>query len=501
VSYYGFGRGLGQIIPQASLPQTSVSATTQSGVTGLAVKAVVTDPSLPELSPFSVINLSYLQSTMSTALEAPLERVADAIISALPDALMSTIADVLGAVGQAIPLVGSVFQFVAGIVKIVDITSGWEAAAREEARARAASTCRSLLQDLAVQPSGGDLDPCQTCPTDIFFPIYPKTVESLMVLLSGNKPEPNNSRAYRDVGDGIAQPGSYWTIGGPNGELSYAFRPALGMALMRITEGSIFDPEEVALPNRADFEHFCNAELNTLKSAFGGVLAIASLKGGKLMSGQVVTVQDSVWWGQYGGLSTERRALFRAVRRGIQVASKYYGSLTDAGLSLWPVYMDLLLDAYDTGQLNDDFVAYVLGSQYLPATGGIWCGQAKTICGNIFPTSQDCSCTSEADNPCGYALARAIRKMVDSWRNTVQLPATKQGAIAIAQYRQTAAVIAAQVTAAAAGKAPPPPRFKYMHIDPKHRFVNLAPVPVKKAHPASALFGAGVAAAVIYFFL
>lgn len=490
MSYYaGFGQA-----PVPAEPSSLFSGTdlTQSGVTGLAVKALMTDPNAPPLSAFSSINLSYLQTTFGSVLEAPLENVANMAIAAMPDAVMAMISDVVSAVADVVdivPIVGQVFSFVAGIVKMATSL----APNQQELEARATADCQTFMRAFEASPSGGALDPCQMCPADIFYPSISFTGSGSFAL------ESLVSRAYRHLGYGLSYDAIALT--GPNGELPYMYRPALGMALMRITEGAIFDPLEVAATNRADFERWNGTDLDRLHQAFGGALATSALKGGSLASGHKPTIDDAMWWGQYGGIPADRRALFRAVRRGIQSASKYYGNPTDAGLSLWPIYMDLLINAYDTGMINDDWVAFVLGNMALDASDGgdhsaaKFCDGKSTGASFWLPTAEVCKLAmTAAQNPCGVALAKTIRKMVESWRSTTLFPATAHGRDQLAKYRAVALAKADQI----AGKAP---RFKYMHLDPKHRFRNIAPVPVKKAQPVSALWGAGAAAAAIYFLL
>lgn len=454
---------------------------TSAGAVGLATKATTIDPSVqsnvmisgllsgsPTLSPFSSINLAYLTPTLGNALNAPLQNAADAIIQALPDKLMGTIGQVVSAVASAVPVVGTVVGIITSLVDMLGALSE-QAKAADEAAAEGPA-CQQYLVQYAVTPTGGALDLCDTCPADLFFPsvIEDHSSDGMTVY----------AHDYRCMG---GYDGQYHA--GPNGEHRYAFRPALGQALMLLTEGSYFDPMEIAVQNRADFQ---NTVLN-------GYAQVHEMFGARLMAQSRYT--DGLWWSLHGGIPYDRRMLFQQVRRGIQGSSKNYGHLSDAGLSLWPIYMDLLVAAYDSGQLNDEWIKYALTHLYCPITGA-----ATTVDCNYWFGSPLMATVSRPIDDCAFpgcadALTRSISSMVQKWKNTVQNPGTANGWRDLDSYRQKAQDIAIHMTRPLVfqtGASMHPGFISH----PKARTA-----PPSKFHPSAAVLGAGAAAAVIYFFL
>jgi hypothetical protein len=541
---YGFRRALGD--------ESDVSSMSTGGALGLATKSILTDPSLvgaaglgkgpSALSPFSVINLSMLSGALSTQLEAGIESVADEVIAALPDTILSTVSNLVSDVMNVVPVIGPLFKTIFDAIEMA-FGGGQQAYIGSQQEEQ---TCQAFTAYFKTPSSGGGLDPCTTCPSDIFYPGTPTQMlpaNSYPVSVS-NPPAPtanpcdpmlpwgqqfcNNFKQYKvnafawNTTAGEAQvapvvnasPRSYTDLDfykpGPNWELTYMWRSALGQALMLVTEGGNIDPYEVTPTERAAYMAWQNKNYDAVRSGFTAYL---------LLQGRVA---EGTWWSTYGGVPPYRRAQFQAVRRGIQACAPQYAATPldkrDAGISLWPVYMDLLLNAFDTGQLNNEFVGYCLTYQLL--LGAISYGGAFEMAKNLggFLAKQDGTSivspyngillnqnlfgsgytyfTSDTSNAysisiCAQSMAGQISSLITNWSHTVQDPATNVGQDKLAQY-------AAQALAIGSGQDTG--GLKYM-VAVGPTMVGSPPPPVKKVHGSAALLGAATAAAAIYLFL
>lgn len=486
---------------------------TSAGATAIATKVALA-PSLsatlnsvtgqPIISAPSSVNLAYLGTTLTHSLEAPFEALANEIIALMPDSVMSTISSVVTAIttgASAIPIVGAIFGFIANILGSL----GNERAA---AKTFFDQQCQMFLPAYAISPSGGGYDLCQTCPCDLFFP---SVVDALNVAACAysNHPgaapysslcSPVNSKGIPTSKFPTPEPGALdpfqppddarWNGRfGPNGEMTYAWRPALGMALMRATEGSFFDPYEIAPARRPAYTNYELTSYEKLREGFG----IQLTRQGR--------IQESVWWFQHGGISYDRRMQFRAVRRGIQGASKHYGILADGGMSLWPIYMDLLLDSFTSGALNAEFMNYLLRYQWITKLLEYQADYENPITESVVQIANRHWFGAGVYDPenvtgsCADALTKQITDLVNNWQNTVQDPGTLRGYREIQKVRAQAVAIAERI-------ARP---LKLVTTGSMHPGYVSHPrartTPPSKFHPSAAFFGAGAAAAVIYFFL
>ena len=552
---YGLRRALGQSDPALSLPQI-----TNGGAVALGAQSVLNDPSamnglnplsgFPTLSPFSIINLNMLSGVFSNVLAQPLESAASSLIAELPDSLVSTIADVVGDVVDIVPVIGPIFK---AIFDILSGMFGGETAyggSADETR-----DCQYFMSWFQVQGSGAEYENCQTCPTDLFYPSISFTSSHCSsdgtwcpkpLVLSHLASGLNNLNYYPGPApcDPAAAAGdSYWStccanfrayqdaypwniaVWGDPESVSYPtpprtfqdiyamrmppnwppasatsstwnWRPAIGQALMLLTEGAVIDAFEITDgASRLAFASWSDKAYDNARAGFTSYL-----------NAQERTA-EAAWWSKYGGIPPARRAQFRALRRGIQASNAHYGR-SDGGVSLWPVYMDLLLDSYDRGQLNPEFIGYMLTYQYVqgafqtedcqladqngnmvaPNKEGRLMNQ--NLFGNGFMVNGDPGNTISV---CAQSVQGMVTKLLDQWRINTQDPETQVGADKLAGY-------AAQAKAIGSGQGT---GRKMMAVPPGGLMVSIGPLPkpVVKVHQSAAVLGAATAAAVIYLFL
>jgi hypothetical protein len=460
---------------------------------------------------------------MEKELQAGVTQVTDAIISALPNEILGTVSEVLSDVMNVIPVLGPFIKAIFDALIAVFGSGGYNYTGSSDE----ANDCQAFMAWFKTPSSGGGTDPCLTCPSDIFFPSIPTAMTPANNGFSARadyatpsfnpcaSPPPwgaASCTAFKAPGPGLyswnvageitkpfnvnQQPRSYADMNfykpGPNWEAAYAWRPAMGQALMMATEGTFVDAYEIALSDRAAWGAYQAKSYELLRNAFSSYLVL----NGRL--------QEALLWGTYGGVPPARRAQFTALRRAMQNAAPQYGYLSDAGATLWPVYMDLLLDSYNTGQLTDEFVGFCLTYQWVdqviindpvfgfrvgPSTRGLFVNQNWFGRGYAIGQAQD---RLNQVSVCAESVASQIAALVTQWKQTVEHPATQVGAAKLSQY-------AAQAKAIASGTV----KGRVMMPVWSTPIGTIGPrVPVvKKAHGSAAVLGAAAAAAAIYFFL
>ena len=532
----GAGGGILGVDPLAFLTN---AGTTNAGALGQAVQGVVGDSSLlsglttaglPILSPFSHINLAALQTTIESYVGQAITAAASTIIAALPNEVMSVVTSVMGAIGQVadlVPIVGQVVNFFIGIAEL--FSSGPTDAERAQWQG---AQCQMFLDAYSIEKvaTGGALDPCTVCPSDYFYPSIVDQV-NFMTCASPYRSEASLKAAGLNVSsaaDSHVQPGSgcnpattpcdpggvvggnmwmpadtaRWTgRAGPECQATWAWRPAIGMALMRITEGVYYDGFEIADPaKRSAYSKSTSVALKKTLEAYAADQAKA-----------YNFVPTTLLANGALGIPGPRRAQFRALRRAIQAASKNYGVVSDAGVSLWPIYMDLLLEAYENGWMTDDLAAYLLRYNYFAdydqVLDATWFGPGIYKAGSIgHGIGNNGPGDDHGSNACPQALANQIGQMAARWKNTTQAPATVAGAQKLASYVAQAQSVAAQVAGSARRTSFGGKSKSYSSAPLKTTpwgFLVKPPVavPVQTTHPGMALVGAAAAAGIIWLFL
>lgn len=530
MSFVTYGvRGLGDGAPAApGFAPWASSGLTNAGALGLGAQAVLRDPSVASiLSPFSVIGLQMVQGAFSGVLEQGLEAASSALISVVPDIVFSTVSDMVSA---AVSSTG-VGSFFTGVFNLLSTTFNKPSYAGSQDEQRA---CQFYLTYFATPSSGTlGLDPCTTCPSDIFYPSVPLNVGSSAYPCS--YPDPSwgdygkamaalksykNVHAWNTAPAGSAGVVGYQTpprdfsqlMTGQCGPLWYPaqnpnrpnpnpawyyFRPALGQALMLITEGSPFDLYDIPVAERADWLAWQSKAYDQVRQAYTFFLM------GQVLSDPTAAKRAS-WWSTYGGVPPVRRAQFTALRRAIQAAAPQYGTKSDAGLAIWPVYLDLLLNAYQLGQIDEQWIGYALTYQYLQGLTNFGPGYLSDLDDNTLTNADLGMIVNQnwfgdgfayhedvaAISMCAQNVASQIMDLLKGW-SKARTPATAAGQQKLNAY-------AKQASAIVTGKKP----LTTQSVWSTPIGLRVAPVPVvKRAHAGAAIAGAAAAAAAIYLLL
>lgn len=129
----------------------------------------------------------------------------------------------------------------------------------------------------------------------------------------------------------------------------HLYRPALGAALISLLEGGLDTSGTNTNVQPPDFAAFAAAHPN---SVIAGSVGVAP---GTTTAAPYYNLWLSKMRAMLGpqiGIPLERRLFFRVMRLVMQVQHEVEGS--DGGASLWPVYLDLLVDTFKKGYLPSD---------------------------------------------------------------------------------------------------------------------------------------------------
>src|SRR5258706_7778993 len=297
-----------------------------------AVQTIAVDTTLvAKLSPEASSILTLVSDVGTSVLGTDFKTAAQSAIVDLASSLDSTLGDTVDQVIGAVPLLGTVFKFVAGIV-----TGAIAFAAETEAVQN--QRCADWINTARVVP----IDTQAATPACIFTPVYKYT-------------SPN------DASDAFSSRAPVVYVGPASGELM----PALGWGLTACTEGAGYSTSE-------------------------------------LQQMHAMWVQNSSANGT--GVPAPRRAQFRALRKAIAAQLGVAGGFE--GGELWPIYLDMLREEFDSGRLSVGLCAFLMTDQ-----------------GSIQPDgsfiSGDCNCF-----PIANAIGGPAGSLVSAWKNQIH-PVTK----------------------------------------------------------------------------
>lgn len=427
MSYAAFGLG-----------QVSGSVTPGALVTS-GVQSVLTDATLTgSLSPQARILLQGTETAIESVLGKPIGSITESIIanisSAVSDSIASLSQSIASEISDAIPIIGSVIGF---------ITSSLNMRAAYEAEQQAAyeagiQECVNLQTKLIPvgEGAGGAVVPAD------LFGVYYNYAKGTVIPPS---PPCNVSAAC------FSRP-------------TNCHRPILGDVLIRITEGGISDgsSSEFYSTNPGHTMDLIVNSARSIESALASLGVASPFKDSSNPKGA------ATW-----GIPSNRRAQFAKLRKAIESQRCLYNS--DGGMSLWPTYLDMLVQERAKGHLTYAFAQQMISSDQN---------------GNPLP---------EANCPSHWtATLNVIFKMMDNWLLTVQ-PVLHQDIVKQQQIEAQAAQIARQQALAATGVLlkvkPTTARAIIGAVKPIARSVTISPSTApKKMSPALAIgLGAGAA--------
>jgi hypothetical protein len=454
------------------------SAATPSADVVRGLSATVQADMLADLSPPARVLVTALDTGVGIAagLGKPLSSAAESavadMVTSLPDDMASTVAEVASDVAAFIPVFGPILKGLMTVVSaLVSAFKGPDSGAE----------CQSLFSVYA--PKGtGSID-MGTVPADLF---ALKHSVGLWYTDGRGASAEDDARAVI-LDERLAHAGSIhfsgtlpgnpqkmvpWLSGGEWVRPTVPFGPsrcrsALGMALMQITEGCIYDVR--------DIEHaFVEAEAHP-PTAGEKALAMSSDGGGMYIEsglthlGQLQLLADTdaerrriatpaavrALWGKAldrdnrlapkqwahahpddkpRGLPARWVARFRRLRRAIEASG--YGS--DGGVALWLAYQDLLVSAFDRGYLSDEYVEFLFARQGAAANKTWGAHPSWFSADQLFGRNPDQQIV-ESDNitaapptwiwfgdPCPHMVTKMVLGLVDRWRRTIH-PEYAQG--------------------------------------------------------------------------
>lgn len=230
------------------------------------------------------------------------------LFDAVPDKVLQVIADTVGDVTQAVPIVST---FIGVITGVFSALSAFE----EKARQQRAEDCKKWLHDRRVRPSNVN---GTTVPADIF---------ARQVSLPGH-------HGWKD-------------------------RSLLGEALIAVTEGVEIDGDT----GRKDLDDSLDSvpELAHQRER----LAVVTCRYRKRAANQPFWEIDCPTSGV--GVPEKRRRFFRLVRQAIEASWRPPGGgglASDGGVALWPVYLDMLYREFREGHLTDEYVRWLVGASF-----------------------------------------------------------------------------------------------------------------------------------------
>jgi hypothetical protein len=385
----------------------------------------------------------------SAVSEASAEAIAG-LAAEITTSLGETIADIVGSVAEAIPLVG---PFIKAMTSVITFALG--------SGESSAASCSRFFTTFKPTPTGSMLAGGPLVPADIFARTH--GIERWYT----DKPED-----FASVREGLAPVWSFapFTFRRrflPCGPLDC--RSALGMALMQITEGCIVDLRDIdwklatevarGLADADELPHL--ADGRAVRRLWGRALErdarIASLQWAKLHP------QDAK-----RGLPKGWRDRFRRVRRGIEACGAGAlppGTTSDGGAVLWIAYLDLLARAFEpaTGYLTWEYVEFLFARQrHLADRRYDFKGAARhawhklnepllhKLAGREYLADTDLVAAPPTwvwgDDPCPRMITENLRGIVENWQHSVH-PAYQQGKAKLDQLDRDARAVGRAVGA------------------------------------------------------
>lgn len=358
----------------------------------LAAQSVIGDgAALGALSPVARITLNTIRVVTEDVLKEPIEKLSRTLISELSEQI-GNIATSLGLeMMDVIPYLGTIIKAIASLISLI-------ASAKAAQEAELQEYC-SLFLDRYKLPAGtgSSLAGCVLCPTDLF--------------AANIAPES-------------------WRGGAPK------LRCALAQVLMRITEGSPMDVDDLNWNQAAvdlakaarDDSNLTPKPANVLRAEW---ITMTDQRFADMATVYpIIAIREGLSYHPGLGMPKARTAQLRALRKAMEACygpSLPAGAVSDGGVALWPVYLDLFLDCFTKGWLNWDYCAYLLrcditgsdGNAHVSETG--WFGPS--------------------DSPeCNQRIVGLVRGLVTQWKQSVQ-PYYSQGKAKMLELEQEASKI------------------------------------------------------------
>lgn len=361
-------------------------------------------PTVDLLSAPSRINLNTLRAAYELVASNPFGDIAADVASEVGSQAVELAGEVAGDLADAIPIVGTIFH---AVLSVIGIAEGVARAHEEQAEA----FCQGFLHTFAIPSGTGSLLAGSVLvPADLFARILPCDEWHGCYDATGD---------YAGAGKGLQ-------------------RPWLGQALMRITEGDVWDwGRDINARTRATFGHDPGARSRTnlalLTEAYEGGPWRKSHPGGR------------------AGVAKERRAQFRALRRAIEASygpSLPLGAQSDGGAALWPVYLDLLLGEIRSGGLSaPGYMGYLLTHDVH------WEGGST-------PEVREWGWFGQQGSACYERIVDAINALAKQWENSVYHPYYGPGVAKLAELETEAAQVAREKLSGAAPRIVLRPRLR-----------------------------------------
>jgi hypothetical protein len=285
-----------------------------------AVQSITVDATaMSSLTAPSSISLNTIRMAAEGILQQPIEELKKELVSQV-SALISDTAMSLGLeMMDVVPYFGTIIKAVAMLVSIIG-------GAKDAQDALLVQACNEYLERFKMpHGTGSALAGCVLCPTDIFARVY--------------EPEP-------------------W-----RGSAGKKMRSALAQVLMRLTEGSPIDAYDLDWAALAAEQNSAAKTDPNVPRTTPRAMHDAWVKEREDAYQAVVTTYKTQQMDIKVGIPKGRRDQITAIRRAIE--SMYgptlpAGAVSDGGVTLWPVYLDLFLDCFKHGWLNWDFCTYLI---------------------------------------------------------------------------------------------------------------------------------------------
>lgn len=358
-----------------------------------ALTSITTSPAtVASLSAPSSIGLNTLRIAVEQLAGGPLAAVSSKVLEAIAEQAMQLGLSMIGDISGAMPVVGQMFAAVVALVQMAQ-----KIAAENEALQDA--YCRGFLSTFQIPlGTGSRLLGQTTVPADFFARVRPCDQWHGCTDAAG--------RGDRLAGQGVE-------------------RSWLGQALMRITEGDVWD-------YTTDFDWPWQAKRWNATGGGGDSTTAARLQHATAARSAAdlarlnAAFEGGPWKkahpGPRNGVPKARRAQFRALRRAIEASPPE----SDGGVSLWPVYLDLLLDEFDSGRLTAGYAGFLL---------------AHTVRGDPREVRPWGWFGSE-DSDCYFRIVRAITDTLEAWRASIH-PRWGPGKAKMEELERKAAELAA----------------------------------------------------------
>lgn len=333
-------KGWGSSVSGAPSLGATVQATLSSSSAGPLMAEALVDvmgDATIKLSPQSQI----LGSAVTTVLEGAVGQALTSLASDLAASMLGTVAtaavtDCVAELAGNIPLLGTIVQWASFVVDDIMGLSAEEALERKTFF----EACQRVQSFFKPVPTGHDSN---RVPSDVFGLYDVQDAQALNGIYI-----PKAKAKAAGLPSAVEAPGIVDHNGTAYG-MSWQAMPMLGTCLITITEGA---------PPYGNF---------TVPTKEGG-LRIASYD--ELTRALRIKYQTKTF-----GVPAKRRAQFRKLRLAIQAQRKPNPrGTTDGGVSLWPIYLDMLRAEYDAGHLGYQYVHDLI--------------RAATTCDPALPTLQ-----------------------------------------------------------------------------------------------------------------